>query len=101
MHTTDSPALGRARGAHSPSHGETKDLNTQQLADQDILGNIRRRLFNAQSGAGAWEVFTLSVHYEVQTADQKWIFAEKWQAVIQQVKIANALAAKEDANHAS
>lgn len=94
MHTTDSPSVGRATGL-IPSPRQNQNLNTEQLADLGLTGNIRRRLIHAQSGADAWEVFTLSVHYEVHTSDQQWIFAEKWEAILQQVKIAQSLGAKE------
>jgi hypothetical protein len=101
MDKSSSPEVGRARGAHSPSHGNNENSDTQLLPDQDLLGNIRRRLINAQSGADAFEVFTLSVHYEVRTADQQWIFAERWQAILQQNRLSIELAAKEGAHRDS
>jgi hypothetical protein len=100
MITQSPPGRAEASGSNA-GHCENQILNQPTLSDPALLGDIRRRLINAQSGADAFEVFTLSVHYEVRTADQQWIFTEKWEAILQQVKLANALAAKEGESHAS
>jgi hypothetical protein len=96
----NAPPQKERRPARSADH-QNDNLNTQQLADQDLLGNIRRRLISGQSGADAYEVFTLHVHYEVQTADQKWTFTEKWEAILQQNRLSIEFAAKEGAHHDS
>jgi hypothetical protein len=95
------PTKERDRLGGKSEAAQNQILNQPTLCDPALLGNIRRRLINAQSAADAFEVFTLSVHYEVRTADQQWIFAERWQAILQQNRLSIELAAKEGAHHDS
>jgi hypothetical protein len=95
MHTTDSPEKGRATGAQSRRRGNNENSDSEQILDRALQGNCRRMLIGSQPGIEVWEIFTISSHFEVRTADQQWVFAERWDALNQEVKIANSLAAKE------
>lgn len=69
-------------------------LNTQPLADTALLGNSRE-IIRIEPGSEVHRVFTITSHYEVRTADQQWRYAELWEAIFQQIRLTQSLAAKE------
>jgi hypothetical protein len=95
MHKTDLPEVGRARGAHSPSRGKTENSDTAQLPDSGLFGNIRE-IIRSEPGCEVHRVFTLTCHFEVRTADQRWCYSELWEAICQQIRIRESLGERRD-----
>jgi hypothetical protein len=87
MATANLPEMGRARGAHSPSHGENQILNTQLLPDRSFQGNSRR-LIRSQCGTELWEVFEITAHFELVSDCETERFNDLWQGIVQQVRLA-------------
>jgi hypothetical protein len=87
MDTSGSPELGRARGAHSPSHGETKDLNSSSIPDRRFQGNSRR-LIRSQCGTELWEVFEIATHFELISNCETERFDSLWDGIVGQIRFA-------------
>ena len=86
MHIPDSPEVDRARGAHSPSHGEKQHLNKRILPDYSLPGN--RRLVRTQCGSELYEVFVISSYYELVSGSETERFNELWEGIVEQIRLA-------------
>lgn len=87
MDTYDSPEVGRARGDHSPHHGNDKNNDAQLLLDGDPIYN--RQLVRVWDGVQVYEVTELRVRcYEVETAFELWRFDRLYLAFDKQANLA-------------
>jgi hypothetical protein len=73
MHTTSSPEVGRATGAHSRRRGKTENIDTESIQERAPTGN--RQLLERAGKVRLWALTEgRRTRYEVEAGEARWAF---------------------------
>jgi hypothetical protein len=93
MHTSSSPASGRATGAHSRRRGKTENIDTESIQERAPTGN--RQLLERAGKVRLWALTEgRRTRYEVEAGEAGWSFNLLFSAISKFDRLARKGAAK-------